>query len=428
MKARTFVDTVRLKAKAGDGGDGAASFRHEKFVPFGGPDGGDGGRGGSVVLVGDEDVDSLVAIWHDPERRAGNGGRGMGRYRHGADGADVRIPVPLGTVVRDEYTGREVCEILRHGEAFVVARGGAGGAGNVHFKSSVNQAPTRFTEGSKGEEATLRLDLKLLADAGLVGLPSAGKSSLLRAVTAAHPKVAAYPFTTLRPVMGTVVLPGAFSSFRIADIPGIVEGAHEGIGLGDAFLRHIERSRVLVFVIDMAGVDGRDPADDYATLVSELRARDPALLERPRLVLANKMDLPAAREKLPEFIERTGVRPMEVCASTGEGLEAVVEALVDILKPSPRPAGRPDLPPEAGEGAAISAARAAARAARRGGGAPAAVRRREPGAKRRAEKTGRESTPGHTPPRPIEGRGEAPGAQDVVPEERFSRLGSFLKR
>ena len=427
MKSRSFVDTVRLKVKAGDGGDGAASFRHEKFVPFGGPDGGDGGRGGNILLVGDEDVDSLVAIWHEPERRAGNGGRGMGRYRHGADGADVRIPVPLGTVVRDEYTGREVCEIVRHGEAYVVAKGGAGGAGNVHFKSSVNQAPTRFTEGSKGEEATLRLDLKLLADVGLVGLPSAGKSSILRAVTAAHPKVAAYPFTTLRPVMGTVVLPG-YASFRIADIPGIVEGAHEGIGLGDAFLRHIERSRVLAFVIDMAGVDGRDPAEDYSTLLSELRARDPGLLERPRIVVANKMDLPEAEENLPDFIEKTGVEPLRTCAPLGEGVEEFVQALVAILKPQPRPTGRPELPPEAGEDAAIAAARAAARAERRGGGAaPAAKRRREPGVKRRAEKTGRESSPGHTPPRPIEGRGEAPGAQDVVPEERFSRLGAFLK-
>lgn len=415
MKARSFVDTVRLHVKAGDGGDGAASFRHEKFVPFGGPDGGDGGRGGSVFLVGDEDVDSLVAIWHEPERRAGNGGRGMGRYRHGADGSDVRIPVPLGTVVKDDGTGRELGEILRHGQVLAVARGGAGGGGNVHFKSSVNQAPTRFTEGGKGEEAFLRLDLKLLADAGLVGLPSAGKSSILRAVTAAHPKVAAYPFTTLRPVMGTVVLPESFASFRIADIPGIVEGAHDGVGLGDAFLRHIERSRVLVFVVDMAGVDGRDPADDFATLVSELRARDPSLLERPRLVVANKMDLPAARENLPEFVKTTGVAPLEVCAKDGSGLEELVAKLVEIVKPAPRLSGRPG-PVAGGDSAAPEPPPAAG-----------ARRRREAGAKRRSEKTGRESAPGRTPPRPIEGRGEAPGAADVVPEESVRRLGTFLR-
>lgn len=416
MKARTFVDTVKLHVKAGNGGDGAASFRHEKFVPFGGPDGGDGGRGGSVVLVGDEDVDSLVAIWHEPERRAGDGGRGMGRYRHGADGSDVQIPVPLGTVVKDEQTGRQIGEIVHHGEKMIVAKGGAGGAGNVHFKSSVNQAPTRFTEGKPGEEAFLRLDLKLLADAGLVGFPSAGKSSILRAVTAAHPKVAAYPFTTLRPVMGTVVLPNRFSSFRIADIPGIVEGAHEGIGLGDAFLRHIERSKVLVFVIDMAGVDGRKPQDDLRTLYSELRARDPELLQRPRIVVANKMDLKAARENLPEFLAETGETPIEMSAEEGLGLEALVEALVSIVKPQPRASGRP-------EGAAVKNATAAANDT-------VVVRKRQArGRKSRSEKTGREKTPGYTPPRPIEGRGEAPGAADVVPEESFSRLGaSFLRR
>ncbi|MBQ7666584.1 MAG: GTPase ObgE [Kiritimatiellae bacterium] len=418
MKARTFVDTVRLHAKAGDGGDGAASFRHEKFVPFGGPDGGDGGRGGDIALVGDEDVDSLVAIWHEPERRAGNGGRGMGRYRHGADGSSVRIPVPLGTVVKDEQTGRELGEIVRHGDTMIVAKGGAGGAGNVHFKSSTNQAPTRFTEGKPGEEAFLRLDLKLLADVGLVGFPSAGKSSLLRAVTAAHPKVAAYPFTTLRPIIGTVVLPDEFASFRIADIPGIVEGAHDGIGLGDAFLRHIERSAVLVFVIDMAGVDGRKPWDDFETLLSELRARDPALLERPRIVAANKMDLEQARENLPLFAERTGVNAVEICAADGSGLDALVQKLVALVKPRPTGAGREG-------GATIQTAAAGAAPARK-----AAARRRPAGeaAKARHEKTGRESTPGHTPPRPIEGRGEAPGAVDVVSGDVVARLGTFLRR
>ena len=422
MKARTFVDSTVLHAVAGKGGDGSHSFRHEKFVPFGGPDGGDGGRGGHVVLVGDEDTDSLVGVFYEPDRRAPDGGQGLGRYRHGANGADVEIRVPLGTVVSDAETGRELGEVLEHGQRLVVARGGDGGAGNVHFKSSTHQAPEEWKPGKPGEDVRLRLDLKSLADAGLVGFPSAGKSSILRAITRARPKVAAYPFTTLHPILGTVMLPETFSSFRVADIPGIIEGAHEGAGLGFEFMRHIERAKALVLVVDMAAVDGRDPAEDYRTLLRELEARDPALLERPRLVVAAKMDLPGAKERLREFRKETGTAPIEVSVEDRTGLDRLVARLVRIVRPQPRTAGRPPVGAEGGAAAPGlgEAARGAAPAPRRRGAGRGAGRSR-------AEKTGRESEPGRTPPRPIEGRGENPGATDVVSAET-QRFATFFKR
>ena len=418
MKSRSFVDTAVLHAVAGKGGDGSRSFRHEKFVPKGGPDGGDGGRGGSVWLVGDEDVDALVAIYYEPERRAPAGGNGMGRYRHGANGADLFVKVPLGTVVSDAETGRELGEILAHGARLLVARGGEGGAGNVHFKSSTHQAPEEFKPGKPGEDVRLRLDLKILADVGLVGFPSAGKSSILREISRARPKVAAYHFTTLHPILGTVVLPDAFTSFRVADIPGIIEGAHEGAGLGFEFMRHIERAKAIVLVVDMAAEEGRDPAEDYRTLLRELEARDPALLERPRLVVASKMDAPAAKENLRAFRKETGVAPLETSVAEHRGFDKLVARLVRIVKPVPHAAGRR----AAAEGADAAPVRGF-------GESVLAPRRRAPaGRKARAEKTGRESAPGHTPPRPVEGRGEHPDAHDVVPES-IQRLGaSFLRR
>ena len=420
MKARSFVDSAVLHATAGKGGDGSHSFRREKFVPKGGPDGGDGGRGGHVWLEGDEDVDSLVGVFYEPERRAPDGGAGMGRYRHGANGADVVVKVPLGTVVSDAETGRALGEVLAHGQRLLVARGGDGGAGNVHFKSSTHQAPEEWKPGKPGEDVRLRLDLKILADAGLVGFPSAGKSSILREVSRARPKVAAYHFTTLHPILGTVVLPDSFTSFRIADIPGIVEGAHEGAGLGFEFMRHIERAKVLVLVVDMGAEEGRDPAEDYRTLLRELEARDPALLERPRLVVASKMDLPGAKDRLKEFKKETGVAPLETSVEEHRGFDKLVARLVKIVKPVPHAAGR------------RAAAEAAVAAPVRGFGETlraAAPHRRTPAERKaRAEKTGRESAPGRTPPRPVEGRGEHPGAHDVVPEAS-QRLGaSFLRR
>lgn len=414
MKSRSFVDTCVLHAIAGDGGKGSSSFRREKFVPKGGPDGGDGGNGGSVVLVGDEDVDSLQSVYFEPERRADNGGNGQGRYKHGANGRTIFVPVPLGTAVKDEETGREFGEIMLHGQKMVVAQGGKGGLGNLHFKSSTHQTPTEFTPGEPGEDVRLRLDLKLLADAGLVGFPSAGKSSILREITAAHPKVAAYHFTTLRPIMGTVMLPEKFASFRVADIPGIIEDAHLGAGLGHEFMRHIERSKVLVFVVDMGAEEGRDPVEDYRTLENELRERDPALLERPRVVVATKMDLPDAKEHLKEFKKATGVTPIETSVPEKKGFDKLVTRLVRILKPQPRTNARES----------ITAQDAPARPMLARDEAP--HRRAEKKKLKREQKTGREVRKGYTPPRPIEGRGEHPEAADVL-SVKTQKLGTFFK-
>ena len=419
MKARSFVDTCVLHAVAGDGGRGSNSFRREKFVPRGGPDGGDGGRGGHVFLAGDEDVDSLVGVFYEPERRAENGGPGQGRFKHGANGRDVTVRVPLGTVVKDAETGRELGEIVEHGQVLRVAEGGRGGAGNLHWKSSVNRAPTEFTPGQPGEDVRLRLDLKILADAGLVGFPSAGKSSILRRITAARPKVGAYHFTTLHPIMGTVVLPEKFASFRVADIPGIVEGASEGVGLGFEFMRHVERTKALVLVVDMGAEEGRDPAEDYATLLRELEKRDPALLEKPRIVVANKMDVPGAKAHLKEFRKATGVTPLETSVPDGLGFDKLVARLARLVKPRPRTEGR--APVDAGASArAVSPMRAALGAAapgrRAGAGAP----------RRREDKTGRETEKGRTPPRPQEGRGEHPDAPDVV-SEKTRKFATFFQ-
>ena len=420
MKARSFVDTCVLHAVAGDGGRGSNSFRREKFVPRGGPDGGDGGRGGHVFLAGDEDVDSLVGVYYRPERRAENGGPGRGRFKHGANGRDVTVRVPLGTVVKDADTGRELGEILEHGQTLRVAEGGRGGAGNLHWKSSTNRAPTEFTPGTPGEDVRLRLDLKSLADAGLVGFPSAGKSSILREISAAKPKVAAYHFTTLRPIMGTVVLPESFASFRVADIPGIVEGASEGVGLGFEFMRHVERAKALVLVVDMGGEEGRDPAEDYATLLSELGKRDPALLERPRIVVASKMDLPGAKERLKEFKKTTGVTPLETSVPEKRGFDKLVARLARIVKPRPRTAGRAPV-----DGGASARAVAPMRESVLGAARP----RRRPDAaapRRREDKTGRETDKGRTPPRTPDGRGSHPDAPDVV-DAKTQRYATFFK-
>ena len=416
MKARSFVDTCVLHAVAGNGGRGSNSFRREKFVPRGGPDGGDGGRGGHVFLAGDEDVDSLVGVFYEPERRAEDGGPGRGRFKHGANGRDVTVRVPLGTVVKDADTGRELGEILEHGQTIRVAEGGRGGAGNLHWKSSTHQAPTEFTPGRPGEDVRLRLDLKILADAGLVGFPSAGKSSILREITAARPKVAAYHFTTLRPIMGTVVLPEKFASFRVADIPGIVEGASEGVGLGFEFMRHIERSKALVLVVDMGAEEGRDPVADYETLLSELGKRDPSLLERPRVVVATKMDLPDAKAHLREFKKATGVTPIETSVPEKKGFDKLVARLARLVKPRPRTEGR--APVDAGASVrAVAPMRAALAAAK--------PHRRADRPLRREDKTGRETEKGRTPPRPQEGRGEHPDAPDVVSAKAFARATFF---
>ncbi len=326
MKHVVFKDRVKLYVRAGNGGNGCVSFRREKFIPKGGPDGGDGGHGGSVVLRCDADEDSLLPLYYQPHQRAKHAQHGMGSQCHGRNSDDRIVKVAPGTVVSDAETGDFLGELTQPGEELVVAKGGRGGIGNIHFKSSVNQAPREFTEGTKGEEKVLWLELKLMADVGLVGYPNAGKSTLLTQLTHAHPKVAPYPFTTINPIIGTLEYPN-FSRLRIADIPGLIDGAHEGVGLGHQFLRHIERSKFILFVIDMAGTDQRNPADDFIHLREELRLHRAELADTPYLVLANKMDEPDAADHLEEFKKRIGETIYEISAELGEGLEPVKEAL-----------------------------------------------------------------------------------------------------
>ncbi len=332
MKTRKFVDHAVAYATAGNGGNGSASFRREKFVPKGGPDGGDGGRGGHIILKANPDVDSLIALYFEPHRRAGHGGHGRGQKMHGKNGADCVIDVPLGTVVRDRETEDFLGELVLPGEELLVAKGGKGGLGNVHFKSSTHQAPEETTPGELGQEITLDLELKIVADAGLVGFPNAGKSSLLAAVSDAHPKVAAYPFTTINPVPGTIIFED-YTRIKIIDIPGIIHGAHDGVGLGDRFLRHIERAKAIVIVIDMAGTDGREPYADYKDLVDELGQYNPELLDRPRIVLANKMDVPEAADHLAAFEKEIKQKPLPISAQTGMGLDSFKTRLHQILAP-----------------------------------------------------------------------------------------------
>ena len=326
MKTIVFKDRVKIFVKAGNGGNGIASFRREKFAPRGGPNGGDGGHGGSVILRGDRNADSLQHLFHHPHQNPQHGEHGPGSDCTGRCGDDNILIVPLGTVILDADTEEFAGEILEDGQELVIAKGGRGGLGNPHFKSSFNQAPTKCTPGTPGEERAYRLELKLMTDVGLVGYPNAGKSTLLTELTEAHPKVASYPFTTLNPIIGTLIYPN-FNQIKIADIPGLIDGASEGIGLGHYFLRHIERSRFLLFVIDMAAEDGRDPVEDYRSLRRELKAYNKELATRPSLVLANKMDMPAAAENLKTFKRKTRLKPLAVAAGLGEGLDEIKEIL-----------------------------------------------------------------------------------------------------
>jgi GTPase len=328
MKPIAFKDRVKIYAKAGSGGNGIVSFYRDKRTPRGGPDGGDGGHGGSIILQGDSNADSLTALHYQPHQRAENGGHGSSNNKHGKRGGNNIIKVPLGTVVKDPDTEEFIAEITEEGQEIVIAKGGFGGLGNLRFKSSLNQAPRESREGTPGEDRAYRLELKLMADVGLVGYPNAGKSTLLTELTGATPKVAPYPFTTLNPILGTLLFEN-YTRIRIADIPGLIDGAAEGTGLGHHFLRHIERSRFLIFVIDMASEDGRNPAEDYRSLRKELETYNPELAGRPFLVLANKMDEPVAAEHLEEFKKETGLNPLPVCAGLGEGCDKIKEILYD---------------------------------------------------------------------------------------------------
>lgn len=328
MKPVSFRDRVKVFLQAGNGGNGIVAFRREKFLPRGGPDGGDGGNGGSIIFRGDSNEDSLHRLYHHPHQRAEHGGDGKGNNRKGRKGKDKTLPVPRGTVILNAETEEVIGEIMEDGQELVIAKGGRGGLGNTHFKSSITQAPTRCTPGTAGDELAVRLELKLMADVGLVGYPNAGKSTLLTALTDAQPKIASYPFTTLNPIIGTLIYEN-YHRLRIADIPGLIDGAADGTGLGHHFLRHIERSRFLLFVIDMAAEDGRDPAQDYSNLRKELEAYNPELAERPFRILANKMDDPAAEENLKSFRDETGLDPLPVSAGLEEGINPVKEILYE---------------------------------------------------------------------------------------------------
>ncbi len=326
MKHVVFKDRVKLYIRAGNGGNGCVSFRREKFIPKGGPDGGDGGHGGSVILRCDVNEDSLLPLYYKPHQRAKHAQQGMGSHCHGRNSDDCIVKVAPGTVVTDAETDEFLGELLNDGEELVVAKGGKGGLGNLRYKSSTNQAPREFTEGTLGEEKVLWLELKLKADVGLVGYPNAGKSTLLSRLTHAHPKIAPYPFTTINPIVGTMEYEN-FSRLKFADIPGLIDGAHEGVGLGHQFLRHIERSRFILFILDMAGTDDRNPTDDFLHLKEELRLHMEELSCTPYLVVANKMDSPGADEKLKEFKSRTDENIIEISAELGEGLEPIKEYL-----------------------------------------------------------------------------------------------------
>ena len=291
-----FVDEATIRVHAGNGGNGCASFRREKFIPFGGPDGGDGGAGGSVWLVADEGLNTLVDFRHQRAFRAKRGENGMSRQMSGKGGEELLIRVPVGTVVINVDTEEEIGDLTENGARLLVAQGGHGGQGNIHFKSSVNRAPRKATSGSQGEERELRLELKVLAEVGLLGFPNAGKSTLIRAVSAATPKVADYPFTTLQPHLGVVRIE-TDKSFVIADIPGLIEGAADGAGLGIQFLKHVARTRLLLHVVDMAPFDGGDPIDQIRAIEGELKQFDPKLLKRPRWLVFNKADLIPVEER-----------------------------------------------------------------------------------------------------------------------------------
>ncbi len=329
-----FVDQVRIMVKAGDGGNGCVAFRREKFVDKGGPSGGDGGNGGSIFFVGDSNLTTLLDFRYQQHHRAQAGQHGMGSDCNGKNGDDLVLKVPVGTLVKDEATGETLCDIAHAGQRFVGAKGGRGGLGNINFATSTRQTPRFAQDGTLGEEKTLVLELKLLADVGLLGFPNAGKSTFIAAISHARPKIADYPFTTLVPNLGVVDYKDR-RSFVVADIPGLVEGASEGVGLGHRFLKHVERCRVLVHLIDLsAGAEGRDPVHDFDVLNHELERYSPELASKPQLVVANKLDLTHAREALPAFKEALharGVAVLELSSATGEGKDAVLDACARVL-------------------------------------------------------------------------------------------------
>lgn len=322
-----FIDRARIFVKAGDGGNGMSSFRREKFVPKGGPSGGDGGHGANIILEADKNINTLVDFRYRRQFKGSKGENGQSSNKYGRNAEDCLIKVPMGTTVIDEESGAQMADLVEDGQQYIVAKGGRGGRGNVHFQTSANRAPTFAEKGEPGEERWVRLELKVLADVGLLGYPSVGKSSIIRKVSSAKPDVAAYHFTTLTPVLGVVsVRPG--ESFIMADIPGLIEGAGEGVGLGHAFLRHVERSNILIHVLDAAGSEGRDPKEDFKAINAELKKYSEKLSKKKQLIALNKIDLiqdPKQLDELKTYFTDLGYEVFPVNALSGEGLPALIE-------------------------------------------------------------------------------------------------------
>lgn len=328
-----FIDSARISVRGGDGGDGVAAFRREKYVPKGGPSGGDGGDGGSVILEVDEGLSTLLDFRYRHEHHARPGEKGANKDRYGKRGEDTILRVPAGTMVYDDDSGALLADLQRHGQRFVAARGGKGGRGNIHFATAIDRAPRHFEHGTPGQERAIRLELKLLADVGLVGFPNVGKSSLIARVSAARPKIADYPFTTLIPNLGVVQL-SQDRSLVLADVPGLIEGAHAGAGLGHQFLRHLERTRVLIHLLEISPVPGRTPLRDYLALRRELTLYDAKLAERTEIVVLNKVDLPTTKAKMTALratFARRKVKLFAISAATGEGIGEVLEAAWQAL-------------------------------------------------------------------------------------------------
>lgn len=330
-----FIDEVLIKVFAGDGGNGIASFRREKFEPMGGPSGGDGGRGGSIFFQADENLNTLIDFRFKKEHRAQRGENGRSSDQYGAAGEDLVLKVPVGTVIKDSFSENIFGDLTQHGQKILVAKGGKGGLGNIHFKSSINRAPRQFTHGEPGEEFELFLELKLIADIGLVGLPNAGKSSFIRKVSAATPKVADYPFTTLQPNLGVVKF-DIDKSFVIADVPGLIEGASDGVGLGDKFLKHLTRTRLLLHLIDgLSNISGSDPIDDAQTIIGELKKYEETLFNKPRWIVLNKIDLNYDADALKKQIkDKIGWNDkiFVISSLTGQGCKELIKEIAYFLE------------------------------------------------------------------------------------------------
>jgi len=328
-----FIDRVKIRITAGNGGDGVTAFRREKFVARGGPSGGDGGKGGDIWIVADENLNTLLHLRYNPEHKAERGKHGEGSMRYGKDGEDKIVRVPIGTEIFDAETNDLLFDFTEHDQTFVAAKGGRGGFGNVHFKSSTNQAPRYHQDGSEGEYKELQLELKLIADVGLLGFPNAGKSTLISVISAAKPKIADYPFTTLEPNLGVVNV-SEFKTFVLADMPGLIEGASDGAGLGDRFLRHVERTKMLVHLVDVSSISGRDPVEDYKTINRELKNYDEDLAKRPQIVVATKLDAldePERLEKLRERAKKDEREFFEISSVTRLGTKELIFAVSERL-------------------------------------------------------------------------------------------------